>query len=37
MPCAFAMCVFIEASLQQITANGTDWRFFDEVKRELKA
>ena len=36
MPCAFAMWVFIEASPQKIIADGTDWRFLDELKRELK-
>jgi hypothetical protein len=29
--------VFIEASAQNIIADGTDWRFLDELKRELKA
>jgi hypothetical protein len=28
---------FLESSLQKIIAEGTDWRFLDEVKRELKA
>ena len=28
---------FIKATPQQIIANGTDWRFLDELKRELKA
>jgi NitT/TauT family transport system substrate-binding protein len=28
---------FIKASPQKIIAEGTDWRFLDEVKRELKA
>jgi NitT/TauT family transport system substrate-binding protein len=28
---------FIKASPQKIIADGTDWRFLDEVKRELKA
>jgi len=28
---------FIKSSPQQIIADGTDWRFLDEVKRELKA
>ena len=37
MPCAFAMWVFIEASPQKIIADGTDWRIFNELKRELKA
>jgi NitT/TauT family transport system substrate-binding protein len=27
---------FIKSSPQAIIANGTDWRFFDELKRELK-
>ena len=27
----------IESSPKQIIANGTDWRFLDELKRELKA
>jgi len=27
----------IKSSPQRIIANGTDWRFLDEVKRELKA
>jgi NitT/TauT family transport system substrate-binding protein len=26
----------IKSSPQQIIANGTDWRFLDELKRELK-
>jgi NitT/TauT family transport system substrate-binding protein len=37
MPCVFVICVFIESSPQQIIAEGTDWRFFNELKRELKA
>jgi len=28
---------FIKSSPQKIIANGTDWRFLDELKRELKA
>jgi NitT/TauT family transport system substrate-binding protein len=28
---------FIKSTPQQIIADGTDWRFLDEVKRELKA
>jgi NitT/TauT family transport system substrate-binding protein len=28
---------FIKSSPQKIIAGGTDWRFFDELKRELKA
>jgi NitT/TauT family transport system substrate-binding protein len=28
---------FVKASPQKIIADGTDWRFLDEVKRELKA
>ena len=28
---------FIKSSPQKIIADGTDWRFLDEVKRELKA
>ena len=28
---------FIKSSPQKIIANGTDWRFLEEVKRELKA
>jgi len=27
----------IKSSPQKIIANGTDWRFLNEVKRELKA
>ena len=27
----------IKSSPQKIIANGTDWRFFNELKRELKA
>ncbi len=27
----------IKSSPQKIIADGTDWRFLDEVKRELKA
>ena len=27
----------IKSSPQKIIANGTDWRFLDELKRELKA
>jgi NitT/TauT family transport system substrate-binding protein len=27
----------IKSSPKQIIANGTDWRFLNEVKRELKA
>jgi len=26
----------IKSSPQKIIANGTDWRFLDELKRELK-
>ena len=37
MPCVFVICVFIEWSPQKIIAEGTDWRFFNELKRELKA
>ena len=37
MPCLFAMCVFIGSSPQMIISEGTDWRFFNELKRELKA
>jgi len=37
MPCVFVICVFIESSPQKIIAEGTDWRFFNELKRELKA
>jgi NitT/TauT family transport system substrate-binding protein len=33
----FAMCVFIKSSPQKIIADGTDWRFLNELKRELKA
>jgi hypothetical protein len=36
MPCVFVICVFIESSPQKIIADGTDWHFLDEVKRELK-
>jgi NitT/TauT family transport system substrate-binding protein len=28
---------FIKSSPQKILADGTDWRFLDELKRELKA
>jgi NitT/TauT family transport system substrate-binding protein len=28
---------FIKASPQKIIADGTDWRFLNELKRELKA
>ena len=28
---------FIKSSPQKIIADGTDWRFLDEIKRELKA
>jgi NitT/TauT family transport system substrate-binding protein len=28
---------FVKSTLQKIIADGTDWRFLDEVKRELKA
>ena len=28
---------FIKSSPQQIIAEGTDWRFLNELKRELKA
>jgi hypothetical protein len=28
---------FIKSSPQKIIAEGTDWRFLDELKRELKA
>jgi NitT/TauT family transport system substrate-binding protein len=28
---------FIKSSPQKIIADGTDWRFFNELKRELKA
>jgi len=27
----------LKSSPQKIIANGTDWRFLNEVKRELKA
>jgi NitT/TauT family transport system substrate-binding protein len=27
---------FIKSSPQKIIADGTDWRFLDELKRELK-
>jgi len=27
----------IKANPQKIIADGTDWRFFNEVKREVKA
>jgi NitT/TauT family transport system substrate-binding protein len=27
----------VKSSPQKIIAEGTDWRFLDEVKRELKA
>jgi NitT/TauT family transport system substrate-binding protein len=27
----------IKATPQKIIADGTDWRFLDEIKRELKA
>jgi hypothetical protein len=37
MPCVFRIWVIIEASAQKIIAEGTDWRFLDELKRELKA
>jgi hypothetical protein len=29
--------VFIKSSPQKIIADGTDWRFLNELKRELKA
>ena len=28
---------FIKSSPQQIIAEGSDWRFLNEIKRELKA
>jgi NitT/TauT family transport system substrate-binding protein len=28
---------FIKSSPQKIIADGTDWRFLNEVKKELKA
>jgi len=28
---------FIKSSLQKIIADNTDWRFLNELKRELKA
>jgi NitT/TauT family transport system substrate-binding protein len=28
---------FIKSTPQKIIAENTDWRFFDELKRELKA
>jgi hypothetical protein len=28
---------FVKAILQDIIAEGTDWRLLDELKRELKA
>jgi NitT/TauT family transport system substrate-binding protein len=28
---------FFKSSPQKIIADGTDWRFLDELKRELKA
>ena len=37
MPCVFVICIFIESSPQKIIAEGTDWRFFNELKRERKA
>jgi NitT/TauT family transport system substrate-binding protein len=33
----FAMCVLIKSSPQKIIADGADWRFLNELKRELKA
>jgi hypothetical protein len=35
--CLFATWVFIESSLQKIISEGTDWRFINELMRELKA
>ena len=28
---------FVKSSPQKIIADGTDWRFFNEIRRELKA
>jgi hypothetical protein len=32
MPCVFVMCVFVELSPQKIMAEGTYWRFLNELK-----
>ena len=32
MPCLFTMWVFIGSSPQKIIADGTDWRFLNEMK-----
>jgi hypothetical protein len=37
MPSVFAMWVLIGSRLQKIIADSTDWRFLNELKRELKA
>ena len=37
MPCACMKSGFIKSSPQKIIADGTDWRFLNEIKRELKA
>jgi hypothetical protein len=40
-PCAYALRLheagLIKSTPQKIIAEGTDWRFFNELKRELKA
>ena len=37
MPCACTRPGLIKSSPQKIIADGTDWRFLNELKRELKA
>ncbi len=37
MLCGCAKLALIKSTPQKIIADGTDWRFLNELKRELKA